>query len=296
MSTMGFVGVSTGQSSIMRVFPRWAEVLGLPSAELIGYDLPLDAAPERYRAVIRQIRDDPDHLGALITTHKINVYRHAGDLFDELDEFAALCGEISSVSKRDGRLIGHAKDPITSGLAMEEFLADDHFSRTGGHLLCLGAGGAGTAICWYLARRADTPGRIVCTDIDQRRLDELMSVLRRGQVDTSRVSTHLGAADELMAELPPGSLVVNATGLGKDRPGSPIGPDARFPDRGIAWELNYRGSLEFLQQARSRSGLTVVDGWRYFVHGWSQVIAEVFDLRLTPERVDELSAVAEELR
>ncbi|MCP2163875.1 shikimate dehydrogenase family protein [Goodfellowiella coeruleoviolacea] len=298
---MGFVGVSTQQSSITRVFPEWARLLGLPTARLVGYDLPLDADRARYRDVIERIRRDADHWGALITTHKIGVYQAAADLFDELDEFATLCGEISSVSKRDGRLVGHAKDPITAGLAIEEFLAADHFARTGGELLCLGAGGAGTAIVWYLARRADTPARIVCTDTDPDRLAALVSVLERGGVDTARVRTEVvrGPADDLLAALPSGSLVVNATGLGKDRPGSPLGAHARFPTGAVVWELNYRGSLEFLHTAlaaREAGGLTVVDGWRYFIHGWSQVIAEVFGLTLTPSTVDELAAAAAAVR
>ena len=75
--------------------------------------------------------------------------------------------------------------------------------------------------------------------------------------------------------------------------------DARFPDRAVVWELNYRGTLEFLAQARSQEeerGLTVVDGWRYFIHGWSQVVAEVFDLPMDPARVTELAEAAESVR
>ncbi len=37
----------------------------------------------------------------------------------------------------------------------------------------------------------------------------------------------------------------------------------------------------FLDQARAQSdarALRVEDGWIYFVHGWTQVIAEVFDI------------------
>jgi shikimate 5-dehydrogenase len=297
---MGFVGVSTAESSIMRIFPRWAEILGLPTRALTGFDLPLDATAADYRAVISQIAADPEMAGALITTHKIGVYQAAADLFDELDDFSALCGEISSLSKKDGRLVGHALDPITAGLAIEEFLPDNHFASTGGELLCLGAGGAGTAIVWYLAHRADSPRRIFCTDVSKKRLTALRFLLRKGSVpthvDTIQV---LGPVDTLMSQLPPGSVVVNATGLGKDKPGSPMTEDACFPHGGVAWEVNYRGSLEFLATAQKRQtadNLTVVDGWRYFIHGWSKVIATVFQVELTPDLLDELSAAAEELR
>jgi shikimate dehydrogenase len=40
---MGFVGVTTGRSSINSVFPRWGEALGLPSRTLVGHDIPLGA-------------------------------------------------------------------------------------------------------------------------------------------------------------------------------------------------------------------------------------------------------------
>ncbi|MFC9534509.1 shikimate dehydrogenase family protein [Streptomyces sp. NPDC056975] len=300
-ASMGFVGVSTGQSSIMKVFPEWARVLGLPASRLTGFDLPLDAGRDQYREVVERIRRDPLLPGALITTHKIGVHRAAAELFDELDEFATLCGEISSVSKRDGQLIGHAKDPVTAGLALEEFLAPDHFASTGGELLCLGAGGAGTAIIWYLARRPDSPRRIVCTDSSAERLAELTAVLERGGVGTDQLRTVVadGPADSLVAELPEGSVVVNATGLGKDRPGSPLSPDVRLPRLGVAWELNYRGSLDFLHTARAQAAsreLIVVDGWRYFIHGWSQVIAEVFGLSLDSATVDRLAEAAEAVR
>ena len=40
-----FVGVTTGKSAIMRVFPAWAEHLGLGNVEMRGHDLPMHAEP-----------------------------------------------------------------------------------------------------------------------------------------------------------------------------------------------------------------------------------------------------------
>ena len=101
--------------------------------------------------------------------------------------------------------------------------------------------------------------------------------------------------DELVAGLPPGSLVVNATGMGKDRPGSPVGSAAAFPADGVVWEFNYRGPLDFLHQAQAQRddrNLQIHDGWRYFVHGWTQAVAEVFDVAMPPAVVDELGEIA----
>ena len=100
--------------------------------------------------------------------------------------------------------------------------------------------------------------------------------------------------DRALAGMAPGSLVVNATGLGKDAPGSPLTDAAAFPEGAIAWELNYRGSLDFLHQAEQQ--VPVVDGWRYFVHGWSQVLAEVFGVELTGELLEQLARAAERVR
>jgi shikimate 5-dehydrogenase len=104
---------------------------------------------------------------------------------------------------------------------------------------------------------------------------------------------------EPLAALAPCSLVVNATGMGKDRPGSPLDPAARFPPRSAVWELNYRGELEFLRQARAQQrelGLRVEDGWRYFVVGWAAVIEEVFERPIAPAEIDRLSELAESAR
>lgn len=298
---MAFLGVTTGSSSIMRVFPRWAEILDLPTSTLEGCDIPLDAAPERYRREVLAIREDPSHRGALVTTHKMALHAATADLFDELDDFARACGEISSISKRGERLHGHAKDPVTAGLALAEFLPDDAFD-TRREAIVLGAGGAGLALSWLLAEREDRPRRIVVTDTDERRLDHLREVHARRGTPAELLVTVLaedGTTASLLATAPAGSLVVNASGLGKDRPGSPVPEGALFPRGAYVWEFNYRGSLEFLHQARAQAaerGLQVEDGWRYFLHGWSQVIAEVFDLELTPALLEELARAAQDVR
>src|SRR5262249_3160618 len=89
--------------------------------------------------------------------------------------------------------------------------------------------------------------------------------------------------------------VVNATGMGKDLPGSPVTSEAIFPERGVAWELNYRGKLAFLRQAERQRGprkLRVEDGWLCFLHGWTHVIALLLKARIDREVFEELAAIA----
>ena len=85
--TMYFVGVTTGKSSTMNVFPRWVEALGC-DAILKGIDVAIHADPDDYRRVVEFIKSDPLSLGALVTTHKIDLLTAARNLFEELDQYA----------------------------------------------------------------------------------------------------------------------------------------------------------------------------------------------------------------
>lgn len=295
-----FVGVTTGSSSIMRIWPRWREVLGLGSdVELVGRDIAVGARPEAYRAAIVEMVEDPAAVGALVTTHKIGVYQEGRELLAGVDELAELCGEISCLAKRDGGLYGWAKDPVAAGRTLEALLAPDHFRDGGGHVLCMGAGGSGTAIAVYLlARRpgGDHPARLVVTDRAPGRLERLAGTLARVEHGSSVELADAAGHEELLDSLPPRSLVVNATGMGKDTEGSPLARSSRFPERAVVWELNYRGDLDFLWQARSQAaerGLTVEDGWLYFINGWSTVMEEVFQRPISDEDLSVLAAEAE---
>ncbi len=283
--TIYFIGVSTGQSSIKRIFPRWAEALGL-DAELTGIDFPLESPPTRYREAIGFIKADPLSLGALVTTHKVNLLKATRDLFDALDPLAFRLGEVSCISKRATGLCGHAKDPISAGLALGAIVEAGYWRRTGGEMLILGAGGAAMALTLFLHDRAksgqDVPRKVTVTALDERKFADLRAVDARGGFAIAveyALTPDPAAADRLVGRLPAGSMVVNATGLGKDRPGSPLTSAARFPRDAIAWDFNYRGDLGFLRQARAAEkgrGVRTEDGWVYFVHGWTRVIAEVF--------------------
>ena len=68
------------------------------------------------------MKDDPLSLGALVTTHKLDLFAACRDMFDVIGPHAKLMAETSCLSKRDGKLICTAKDPITSGLSLDGFL------------------------------------------------------------------------------------------------------------------------------------------------------------------------------
>lgn len=300
---MYFIGVTTAKSSIMKVFPEWAKALNLGDCEIKGMDFKQHDDPALYREAVAFIRNDPLSLGALVTTHKLDLLKACRDQFDRLDPLAEMMHEISSISKDNGKLVGHAKDPITSGLSLEAFLPSNHWANTGAEALLLGAGGSSIALSWHMMKKehgANRPSKIIVTNRSQPRLDEIREFhksLNSGVATEYYLSPTPAHNDAVCARLKPGSLVVNATGLGKDAPGSPLTGAAVFPQDGFAWEFNYRGDLVFLDQARAQAKarrLTVEDGWIYFIHGWTRVIAEVFHVNIPtsgPE-FDRLSRIA----
>ena len=305
--TMYFIGVTTGKSSIMRVFPKWVEHLGI-KAKIEGFDFPQHDAPEKYREAVSFIKNDLNSWGALVTTHKIDLLAATRDMFEVLDPYAEALGEISSISKRGGTLCGHAKDPITSGLSLERIVPKNYWKDTGADLLILGAGGSCLALSMYLKEKkdkgGDVPARIIVNNRSQPRLDEMKRIHARIGFNIPieyNLCPTPDMNDRVVAALKPGSMIANSTGLGKDGPGSPLTDSARFPEGGKVWEFNYRGDLLFLQQARAQEGkcgLHIVDGWDYFIYGWTRVIAEVFNIFIPVDGsgFDRLSELAAEAR
>jgi len=303
--TFYFIGVTTKNSSIMRVFPAWARYwarqhAALEHAQICGIDFAPHAEPQAYRDAVSFIKNDPLSLGCLVTTHKLDLYAACHDLFDEIDPHARLMAETSCLSKRGGRLICHAKDPISSGLALDGFLPADHFAKTGAELFSMGAGGSTIALTWHMMQKnrgRDRPSRIIISNRSQARLDHIRHIHAQinHDIPVDYVLSPTQAENNRVLEgLKEGSLVINATGLGKDAPGSPISDGALFPEKGIVWELNYRGHLVFLDQARAQAQsrkLQIEDGWTYFIHGWTQVIAEVFDISI-PTSGPDFDAIA----
>ncbi len=302
---MFFVGVSTGGSFINRLFPVWADVMNLGPVGFQGIDLPPDAPADDIVAAIRFLADCETSKGALVTTHKIAVYTHARGLFASLDAHAESLGEVSCITKTPQGLVGAAKDPITAGLALDLIAPGGHWARHDtAKALLMGCGGACVALAANLLARAPgaRPAGIVMTDIDAGRLELARTHLAPLDPGGIVALERIGGAedhDRMIAGLPAGSLVVNGTGLGKDRPGSPVTDAAIFPLDGIAWEFNYRGSLTFLEQARRHQAerrLAVADGWRYFLFGWAYVIADVFGLELDAALMGRLEDAAERVR
>lgn len=303
--TFYFIGVTTRHSSSRRLFPLWMAALGRPEVQWHGIDLPLHASPDSYRQVVNHIKQEKLALGALVTSHKLDLLAATHDLFDELGPFAALTQEVSSIAKDAGKLVGRATDSVAGGQSLTAVIGPNYFTHTNGHVLILGAGGAGVALClhlWQQPQPGNRPQQIIVVDRENGRLTHLQQLLHQHPSPSHcRTLLHHTPAqnDALLASLPAGSIIINATGMGKDTPGSPLTHRAQFPPHSIVWELNYRGQLDFWRQAQAQQAarsLTVVDGWDYFVRGWAQVIAHVLHLTIETDMLAQLSQLAATIR
>ncbi|MGA2013132.1 MAG: shikimate dehydrogenase [Solirubrobacteraceae bacterium] len=288
MASIVFVGVSTGSSLVHRAMSAWQTILGMPCV-VRGVDIGLDAGDSTYVELLDTLARDRSLSGAVITTHKGRLFRAGRARFARLDPVAIACEEVNAIRCTPDGLFGWARDPVSVGR-----VADRIWPASQGRVICLGAGGTARALALHLFQTR-APVRFVCADPDPVALRQLARVIGHP------VDAHIGDGpwDALVETAPPGSLVVNATGMGKDRPGSPVTDSTRFPPGSVVWELNYRGELGFLDHAlaqRDSLDLHVHDGWELFCHGWSAALSAVLDLPDDVTIGDRLARAAQSLR
>ena len=283
-----FVGVTTASSLVHRALPAWGPLLGR-ALGLRGVDIGLGADDGTYARLLGELRADDGVAGAVVTSHKAAVFRAGRALFAHLDPLAVACEEVNAISRRADGLHGWARDPVSVGRVVDRI-----WPGAQGQVVCLGAGGTAVALAHHLFATREAV-RLVCADRDHGAVENLSRLAGRpvlGYVGE-------GPWDDLVSAAPPGSLIVNATGLGKDRPGSPTTSQARFPRRAVLWELNYRGDLQFLNAGRAQadgSGLQVHDGWQLFCHGWAAALTVILDLPDDDELGDRFAGAAQPFR
>jgi shikimate dehydrogenase len=282
---VAFVGVDTGGSRIHREFPAWAARLGRPEWTLRGVDLPLTAPAAAHRELVAAVAANPNVAGAVVTSHKLRLHRAAAELLRRTDALADLTLEINVLARTaDGGVDGFARDPLALAAVLHRF------GVAGRDVVVYGAGGAGTALLLALTLDEQRrPRDITVVDTDDAALAALRATAERCSVLDDRLRLHSPATAP--ARLPDHALVVNATGLGKDRPGSPLPPGTVLPPTATAWDFNYRGDLTFLADARAQ-GATAVDGWDYFVAGWGAALTAIAGVPFTAGLVADLTRLS----
>jgi shikimate 5-dehydrogenase len=298
-----FLGISTAGSLAHRAFPGWSQLF-CPGAVMRGADLPADASPAAFRDLVAAMTANSRVLGAVVTSHKLRLFRACEDLVDYAEPLVALTQEIADIDTRDG-VRAFARDAQSLDIILDGIGGAGGQDGPGGAgprpVLCIGAGGA--AIALMLAMRLDIAGtlaaqrpviragqaargRLTIVGRDQESLDNVRAVRDRCGIPADGAGLLLAPDQDAVARqvrsAAPLTVVINATGLGKIEPGSPLPDEAPFPPDAVAWDFNYRGPLTFLDQAR-RAGVVTEDGWDYFVAGWSAALAAIAGRELTPE-------------
>ena len=308
-----FIGVTTKQSAMVQILPLWSEALNIKLA-LIGVDLALDASSSQYCEAVARIKDDPDAIGSVVTTHKMKVFEHAFSLFDKFDSLAEVTKEVCSITRRAGVLEGLAgTDCLSTTHGLSDILGIKYWQSHTSDVVCFGAGGVARSIALSLLCDFQTespfsnlkeylPKRLVFVDINLAQLQSIKDLMapfsNRVQIEYLH-QNDATANDQLVADASEHSLIINATGMGKDRPGSPLSHHVVFPEHSIAWDLNYRGERLFLKQAQLQKQtrrLAIHDGWLCFMHGWTQSLQASLQQKFSKETFDRLVAIAEPFR
>jgi len=295
--TMFFIGVSTHNSFVNEVFQDWVKIID-KDAEIIGVNLKVDCNENEYIKIVSFIKSQPLALGSLVTTHKVRLYNSTKHLFDSVSKNCSEFEEIGAIYKNGNLLLGEVTDIYTTEAALQQFLPLNYFKNNNSDCCILGAGGAGLALAYnILTNKSSLPNRVILTDINKKRLDNSLKILKKYDTNNIlelRLIKGL-ETDKLIESLKTGSLIVNATGLGKDRDGSPFSENINIPQKCYMWEFNYRGQLDFFQIAKKQSlnkELIIVDGWIYFIHGWTQVMSRVFNIKNIDDYFNQFLEVA----
>lgn len=285
-----FIGVSTAGSSIHNTFPVWAPLFNTGSV-LKGVDLPEDAPVEDFRRLVTAMRDNPCIFGAVVTSHKLRLYRAISDLVDHMDPLVPITHEINSIDTRDGKIFAFARDAQSLDIVIDSAgVVEPVRNRP---VLCIGSGGSAIALMLAMGLnitetlKNDRPirlegenerGALTILGRRQSSLAEVAEVQERAGLLGRPISLSLAENTEQISRkvrsFEPGGIVANATGLGKFQPGSPLSDSSDFPAECVAWDFNYRGPLTFLEQAQDAK-VTTEDGWEYFLAGWGAALAAI---------------------
>ncbi|KHL19399.1 UNVERIFIED_CONTAM: hypothetical protein LK11_02620 [Mumia flava] len=220
---------------------------------------------------------------ALNVTHPLKraVVAH----LDELEPATRRLNAVNTVLIQDGRLVGHNTDLTGFTTAVREHLTADPL----GHVLVVGAGGAGSAVAEAAAGLGASP--LVVVDAEDRRAQDLAADLsaRHPGVDV-RPASYADLPDALRDA--DGIVHCTPTGMAH-HPGVPFDVDLLEPSQWVA-DIVYRPlETELLVRARER-GCQVLHGGYMAVyqasHTFTLVTGRVPDHRLMLGDLDELVA------
>ena len=161
-----------------------------------------DTGDSHLEEIINGIRYMPSFAGCAVTKpNKVRVLEY----LDELDPLCEKMGACNTVLRTpDNRLIGYNTDCMGFYKSIEN---ETDFSIGGSVCFCIGAGGAGRAICSALAFKG--AGKVFITDRIERNAFDLMDDIN---LNFGNVTEFVSFGD--FSKVKDCSLVINATGIG----------------------------------------------------------------------------------
>lgn len=198
-------------------------------------------------------------------------------LMNKLDEHASMIGAVNTVKSSNGLLVGYNTDWIgfTKALLMVG-------PRGYGSALLIGAGGAGRAAAYALARIVDNLYIVSKTGYTAATLSRLAR-----EWGVSKTKGVKATIDNLMDIARKVDLIVNASPVGLNDPDSSPLPARLIPEKCVVLDMVYRPlNTRLLRDAREK-GCTVIDGLWMLVHQaveniwiWLGLQADPFQLRI----------------
>lgn len=308
-----FIGVTSKHSLIVKILPDWAKSIDI-KLNLINIDLPLLSDASEYHKAVCQIKNDKNAIGSVVISHKLQVYKHALELFEKVDAVSNLTKEIGTIVRRDSGLTGMAlPDCMSTTLSLQGMLDKDYWPSSQSDVVCFGAGGVARSIFLSLLydfqldqnlkhEKKYKPRKLYLVDIKEDHLSSAKQLFKSFDKECDiQYLCHTRALenDQLINLLPAGSLIINATGMGEDIPGSPLSDEVTYPAKSIIWDLNYRGERTFLKQAKAQESdcrLFIHDGWQCFIYGWTQALQLSLQTTFSQTKFNELAQIAEHYR
>ncbi|MEY9952615.1 shikimate dehydrogenase [Leifsonia sp. EB34] len=206
-------------------------------------------------ATIARVLDAAALLGfdALNITHpcKQRVLAH----LDEVTASATAIGSVNTVLLADGQRVGHNTDVTGFASALRDGLPGADL----GHVVVIGAGGAGAAVCAALLEAG--AARLTVADLDAARAGALAASLAPRFPAASASGVSPDALPELLAEGASAvSGLVNASFVGMHtHPGIPLDAGLLRPDLWVA-DVVYRPVETELLRAAREAGCRTLDG------------------------------------
>jgi len=288
--TVYVVGSDPLPKGLLDVYPKWARRFGHRSTAIVPVIAPAEADGAGYQRFVEFLRDEYNAVGAIMVTNASTLFEHTRHLFDELDGDAELLGEIGVVVRTPGKITGLAPARSAARQAYEHVFGE---ASNPAEALIIGATGPARALAIALS---DSGRRHVClTTLDGKSMTDMRQRIADLPEDKRPTLRHIESQlehDRLVTLLPPGSLVVNATGPTEQNTPSPVGDAALFPQNGLIWDLDAVGiSSPFLDKARQQRrprGLRLSDGPMFHQYQWLTAAAAVFGITPTPQDAEKL--------